>query len=272
MVTHMNDVIDAWAEHIYWNYWDHFRMEERLKDIAYLVNNELPPEARKPTFITEFGVRGLNACGTKPTVTAAYYGDADCTELRRLPLAGFHKLWFMIDSAQLGFAGAANWDLFWSIYDRTKNNQSYWTIGPPEEGWALYPSYYASQLLLATTAPGWAVLAVDPRTEDDQPTRYDAPHPDTPEQELTSYRGPDGQLTVAGLDTNGAGLVAPNGESSSYSIGGLPPSTGFTLVLWNADGSGTNSIGGTVLTNAAGVARFDVPLQAAFALTTMPVS
>ena len=37
MVTNMNDVIDAWSEHIYWNYWDHFRMEERLKDVAYLV-------------------------------------------------------------------------------------------------------------------------------------------------------------------------------------------------------------------------------------------
>ena len=42
MTTNMNDVIDAWSEHIYWNYWDHFRMEERLKDVAYLVHEELP--------------------------------------------------------------------------------------------------------------------------------------------------------------------------------------------------------------------------------------
>ena len=42
--------------------------------------------------------------------------------------------------------------------------------------------------------------------------------------------------------------------------------------MWNASGDGTNSIAGTVTTNAAGVARFQVPLQAAFALTTVPLS
>jgi len=60
--------------------------------------------------------------------------------------------------------------------------------------------------------------------------------------------------------------------SSSYSIGGLPPYTTFTLAVWNATGDGSNSIAGTITTNAAGVARFDVPMQGAFALTTVPLS
>lgn len=272
MVDHMNDVIDAWSEHIYWNYWDHFRMEQRLKDVAYLVRTELPASARKPTFVMEYGVRGTNTCGTKVEVTAAYYQDAACTELRRMSLAGFHKLWFTIASAQLGFEAAANWDLYWSIYDRTKNNQSYWVIGPPEEGWALYPSYHAIQLVLQTTGRGWQVLAVDPRMEDDQATRYDDPHPDQPEQELTAYAGSDGQLTVLGLDTRGGELAAPSSDVSSYSIGGLPANTAFGLAVWNARGDGTNTIAGTVTTNTAGVARFEVPLHAAFSLTTVPVS
>ncbi len=272
MVTNMNDVIDAWSEHIYWNYWDHFRMEERLKDVAYLVRHELPASAQKPTLLLEYGVRGMNSCGTKPTVTAAYYSDASCTELRRMSLAAFHKLWFTIASAQLGFDGTSNWDLYWSVYDRTKNNQSYWMVGPPEEGWELYPSYYAFQLLLQTTAQGWQVLQVDPVTEDDEATRYDTPHPDDLEQELTAYAGSDGQLTILGLDTSGSTLVDPNGESSSYSVGGLPPFTTFNLAVWNGSGDGTNSVAGTITTNAAGVARFEVPLQAAFALTTVPVS
>ena len=189
-----------------------------------------------------------------------------------MPLGAFQRLWFAIDSAQLGFDGASSWDLYWSTYDRTKANQSFWAIGPPEEGWALYPAYYAFQLLFQTTARGWHVLGVDPWTEDDAATRYDDPHPDRAEQELTAYRGPDGQLTVVGLDTNGRSLTAPDGESSSYSIGGLRPYTTFTLALWNADGDGKSSVSGTIVTNAAGVARFDVPLQAAFFLTTVPVS
>ena len=222
----------------------------------------------------EYGVRGLNTCGTKPQLTAAYYRDADCTDLRRMSLAGFQKLWFTIDSAQLGFDGASNWDLYWSTYDLTKTNQSYWTIGPPEEGWALYPSYYASQLALPDDGSAAGRCSrVDPWTRDDQATRYDDPHPDQPEQELTAYSGPDGQLTLArARHARRRASSRRTASRPSYSVGGLPPFTTFTLALWNATGDGKNSVAGTITTTAAGVARFDVPLQAAFVLTTVPVS
>jgi len=276
LVQHMNDVLDAWSEHIYWNWNDPRRMEERLKDVSYLTQQELPADARKPTFIMEFGVRGATSCPGKPDLKFAYYPDG-CQDLRRMPLGAFQKLAFAIASAQLGFDGASYWDFYWSVYDRTKNNQSFWMIGPPEEGWALYTSYYAFQWLLQTTAPGWQVLGVDPWNADDaaEPIANEAAGTwqwDQPEQELTAYRGPDGQLTLFGLDTNGRTLTAPNGQSPDYSLGGLPPFTTFTLAEWNADGDGTNSIAQTVTTGAAGVARFSVPLQAAFALTTVPVS
>jgi hypothetical protein len=278
MVTHMNDVLDAWSEHIYWNYDDPRRMEERLKDVSYLVHRELPESARKPTFLMEYGVRGYTSCGTKPNLKNAYYLP-DCSDLRRMPLAAFHKLAFVVESAQLGFDAVSNWDLYWSTYDRTKANQSFWMIGPPEEGWALYPSYYAFQLLLQTTARGWQVLGVDPWTAADEaePIARQTSDPpswtwDQPGQELTAYAGPNGELTLVGLDTNGRALAAPDGTSSDYSIGGLPPNATFTLALWNATGDGTNSVAQTITTGGAGVVRFSVPLQAAFVLTTVPVS
>jgi hypothetical protein len=77
---------------------------------------------------------------------------------------------------------------------------------------------------------------------------------------------------VLGLDTHGGQLTAPTEAKSSYSIGGLPPFTTFTLAVWNAAGDGLDTIAGTIETGKAGVARFEVPLHAAFALTTMPVS
>ena len=96
---------------------------------------------------------------------------------------------------------------------------------------------------------------------------------DTPEKELAAFTGPDGALTILGLDTNGSALNAPSAEPpSAYSVGGLPASTTFNLALWNATGNGENSLAGTVTTDAAGVARFEVPLHAAFSLTTLPVS
>jgi hypothetical protein len=229
-------------------------------------------------YMMEFGARGYQTCGTKPSLVNRYYRDADCTEIWRTNIAAFQQLWFAIDSAQLGVAGASKWDAYWAVYDRTSvNAQVYWMTGPPDEGYPLLPTYHALSLLYHATAPGWKILRVGPWYDDDESVpqwRIEGHRSnDSPEQELVSFAGPNGELTVMGLDTNGRSLNTVSSDPpSSYSIGGLPANTAFRLAVWNATGDGTNSIAGTVLTNTAGVARFEVPLQAAFALTTVPVS
>jgi hypothetical protein len=228
----------------------------------------------------EFGIRGLNTCGAKPAYANLYYGgDPSCPEIWRTNIAGFQQLWFNIDSAQLGVAGTSKWDAFWGRYDKSSvNNQLYWMIGPPTEGSQPTPTYNAMSLLFHTTAPGWQIVGLDPwDATDSSVPAYGVTGGNTsndqPEKELVAYAGPGGELTVVGLDTHGKDLnTASTDPAPSYSIGGLPPNTAFTLAVWNATGDGENSIAGTVTTNAAGVARFAVPLQAAFALTTVPVS
>jgi hypothetical protein len=269
MATHMNDVLDAYSVHIYWNYWDIPRMEFRLRDVRKIVTEELPVEARKPTFITEFGVRGLQDLPDKPSIAPWYWADG--TPMGRTNIAAFQQLWFNLESAQLGFAGTAKWDAYWGKYD--SGSQAWWMIGPPEEGWPLFPAYYAMQLLLQTTERGWQVLGVAPWADDDWKLNDLGQPFDQPEQEITAYRGPSGELTLIGLDTHARDLnLASTDPPGSYSIGGLPPTTPFTLAVWNSTGDGTNSIVGTVTSSAAGVARFTVPPHAAFALTTLPVS
>jgi hypothetical protein len=269
MASKLGDIVDAYSEHIFWWY-DTFRLEGtrrfefRLRDIRKLVVEDNLPERRRPTYITEFGVRGLNTAPGKPTHQDAYHADG--TELRRTNVAAFQQLWFAIASAQLGFTGASKWDLYWGKYDLTNPpNQSYWMINPTEDGWEVFPTYHALRLLLQTTQRGWQVVRLEPWVPDD----WDPLLPDEPEQELAAYAGEGGALTIVGLDTNGRLLNAASAETSSYSIGGLPPSTTFNLGVWNATGTGENSIAGTVTTSAAGVARFSVPLHAAFALTTV---
>ena len=144
-------------------------------------------------------------------------------------------------------------------------------------GSPLTPSYYALSLLFHTTVPGWKIVRVDPWDASDSsvPTWGIEGHSsnDTPEKELAAFEGPDGQTTVMGLDTHGRDLnVASSDPWVPYSIGGLTPNTNFNLVVWNATGDGTNSVVGTVPANSDGVVRFSVPLQAAFSLTTLPVS
>jgi hypothetical protein len=280
IAANMSDILDAYSEHVYWFYSDPGRLEYRLRDTWHLMNEVLPPEQRKPVYMMEFGIRGNGTCGSKPAFANLYYGaDPTCPEIWRTNIAGFQQLWFNIDSAQLGIAGTSKWDAFWGRYDKSSaGNQLYWMIGPPTEGSPLTPTYNAMALLFHTVSPGWQCIGLDPWNASDWgvPT-YRANLGDTtddqPEQELAAYAGPNGELTVVGLDTTGRNLnTVSTDPPSSYSIGGLPANTSFTLAEWNATGDGTNSNAGTVTTNEAGVARFEVPLQAAFSLTTVPVS
>ena len=272
MTANMADIVDAYSEHVYWWY-DTFnlegawRFEFRLRDIRKLVLDDNPPATRRPTYIMEFAVRGHNAVAGQPTVTNhAYYEDG--TEMRRTNVAGFQQLWFNIASAQLGFFGAAKWDLYWGKYDFTNPpSQSYWMINPTPEGWELFPSYHALRLLLSTTERGWRVVRVEPWARND----WDPLVRDQPEKEIAAYVGADEQLTLVGLDTRGRLLNTKSDGTASYSIGALPPSTRLNLAIWNANGDGRTSPATEVMTSAAGVARFEVPLHAAFALTTVDV-
>ena len=276
IAQNMGDVVDAYSEHIYWWYDRPGRLEFRLRDIRKLATEELPESQRKPMYLMEFGIRGYPNCGSQPVFANRYYLP-DCTEMWRTNIAAFQQLWFTIHTAQLGFAGAAKWDVYQAVYDRTSvNAQIHWMIGPGSEGFPLFPTYYAMYMLFHTMERGWSVIGVDPWESND----WTATAPpgastadDAPEKEITAFASPDGDLTLVGLDTHGRDMNTASTEPApEYSIGGLPANKTFNLALWNSTGDGTNSIAAPVQTNAAGVARFHVPLQAAFALTTVPLS
>jgi hypothetical protein len=269
MAQNMNDVLDAYSVHIYWNYWDIDRMTFRLEDVRKIVMEELPAAARKPVFITEFGVRGILNFPGKPQFQPGYWQDG--TQMSRTNIEAFQTLYFDILASQLGYSGVVKWDAYWGKYNPTYN-ASWWLIGPASEGWPLMPAYHALRLLLQTTERGWQVLGLDPWNDDDWKLDANDNPQDQPEKELAAFAGPDGLLTLFGLDSHGRNLNSASTETPAYSIGGLPPNAAFKLALWNASGDGVDSIADTVTTNAAGVARFDVPLHAAFALTTVPVS
>jgi hypothetical protein len=265
MAEHMSDVLDAYSVHIYWNYWDIPRMEFRLRDVRRIVT-ALEGDARKPLYVTEMGVRGILNLPDKPTAPQPGYWQ-DGTPLARTNISAFQMLWFDVAAAQLGYTGSVKWDAYWGTYD-TSYRASHFLIGPAEEGWPLFPSYHALRLLLQTTQRGWEVVRVDPWATDD----WQVDIADTPEREVAAYASTDGHVTLIGLDTNARALNGLSGAVSGYSIGGLPANTELTLALWNAAGDGANSVAGLVRTDAVGVARFEVPLHAAFSLTTVPVS
>ena len=138
------------------------------------------------------------------------------------------------------------------------------------------PTYHAMSLLFHMTVPGWQSSASSrgTRATGGVPTYEIEGHASND----TAGEGARGvRRAERRADDHRSRHARPEPERvvhdppSAYSIGGLPPNTEFNLALWNATAR-QNSIAGTVTTDAAGVARFEVPLQAAFALTTVPVS
>ena len=131
MAENMSDVLDAYSVHIYWNYWDLPRMEFRLRGVREIVDGPLLDGARKPLYVTEFGVRGIQIFPGMPVIQPGYWADG--TPLSRTNIAAFQHLWFDIASAQLGYSGTVKWDAYWGSYT-PGYSETYDLIGPAEKG------------------------------------------------------------------------------------------------------------------------------------------
>lgn len=250
MAAHMSDLLDAYSVHIFWDYWDTDKLEERLTEVRAIVD-ALPEAGRKPVYVSEYGVRALRTFNGAPAGDPGVWVDG--APIAETNVGAFQHAWFDLLAARLGYAGTSKWDLYFGRYD--KGTQSYSTVGGPKTGWPRHPLYNLLSLLTATVKPGWQAVELDmvPGT-----TRL-----------VAAYAGTAGQSTVLGLDRAGGQLNAPSATLVPYSVGGLPPSTGFRLVVWNQDGDGLIGPATHVTTDAAGVATFAVPQHAVFALTTI---
>jgi hypothetical protein len=252
MAAHLSDVIDAYAVHIYWNYFELPRMKLRLdgvRKVARFVNKDLPPAKRKRVYVTEFGVRGRDR-------------DND----KGIDPGFFHEG---------GYAGVIKWDAFYGRYDLVplhpepgkppappKGNQQYFAIDKPrtaqDKEWRLLPMYFLLRLFTVATERDWMVRPITVTTGNSQPSKH-----------LVGFQGSGNELTIIGLHINGASKNVRTNPDIRYTIGGLPKSTTFQLLLWNARGGGRLTRHDTPITsNAGGEAQVVAPMRSVFALTT----
>lgn len=252
LATHMSDLLDAWSVHVYWSFWEPEKIERRLDTEVRAIYAGIRPDLRRPVYVTEFGVRGL------PTLDGFQPGMwLDGTPMTQTTEAAFEQAWFMLRAAQLGFSGLSLWDLDAGKYDN--GTQDYSTIGPGTAGWPLRPAYDLLRLLTLTFEPRrGTVVEVAPAADAD------------PAKLVTAYVSPADDMTVAGMDTDGAQYVDPSSAPMSYSIGGLPANTLFRLRIWNDDGGGATTDIGFLDSGPDGVLQLSVPLNAVFALTDAP--
>ena len=255
MATYMGDLLEAWAPHIYWDFWDTPKIERRLTEVRAIVGG-IPEQLRRPLYITEFGVRGLRTFEGELTFEPGYAPDGAAIAVTNA--AAFQQAWLMLRALQLGYVAIAKWDIYDATYDI--GTQDYSAIGPGAAGWPLRQSYHLLHLLTLTTTPvNGSIVDVVAQPGAD------------PAKLLTAYVSPTSDLTILGLDKNGAGISPTGARPVAYSVGGLPPNTLFRLICWNADGTGTNREIGFIASDPGGVIEFAVPLHAVFALTTKPL-
>ena len=149
--ANMTDILDAYSIHVFWDYWDVQKLQDRLTEVRAIVDG-MPEAQRKPLYVTEYGVRGLR------TFNGAASGDpgvwVDGTPITETNVSAFEHAWFDILSSRLGYAGTSKWDTYFGRYD--KGVQAYYMIGSPDRGWPKHPMY---NLVLPDDRHGQARLA-----------------------------------------------------------------------------------------------------------------
>lgn len=253
LATHMSDILDAYSIHVFWDYWDIAKLQERLIEVRAIVD-AMPVAARKPLFVTEYGVRGLRRVDDVRMFEPGVWEDG--TWITETNVSAFQHAWFDVLAARLGYMGTSKWDSYFGKYDNA--TQIFYMIGSPDRGWPLFPLYHFIRLMTTTVKREWKTVAVDSVPETSRL--------------LAAFIGRRGQQTVVGLDTAGALLNSVSTTLVPYSIGGLPPSTRLRLAVWNEAGDGVVARARMVTTDAVGVANITVPQHAVFALTTLQLA
>lgn len=256
MASHMGDLLDAWSVHVYWDFWDSAKIDTRLLGEVRTIFSTIPAEQRRPLYITEFGVRGLEGFEGETSFEPGFWPDG--TGMSETNTAAFQQAWFNIRAAQLGYTATVKWDAYPAKYDA--GTQDHAAIGPGAAGWPTRPVYHVLQLMSLTTKPrGGSIVDVVPSAGAD------------PAKLLTAYVSPASDVTILGLDMDGGAIAKTSHVPVSYSLGGLPPSTPFRLLVWNGDSSGRNMDARFIDSGPEGVLEFAVPLDAVFALTNTPI-
>jgi hypothetical protein len=247
MATNMADILDAYSIHVFWDYFDTQKLVDRLTEVRAILD-ALPEAARKPLYVSEYGIRGLRTFNGAPAGDPGVWEDG--TPMTQTNVNAFQHAWFDILAARLGYAGTSKWDSYFGKYDN--GTQAYYMIGSPVDGWPLYPLYNFVRLMTSTVSQGWRTVNVDsvPNTS----------------RLLAAYAGKAGEHTVVGLDTAGAQLNTVSPTVVTYTIGGLRQSRSFALTIWNEAGDGLIGAPQPAATDAAGVVTVSVPQHAVFAL------
>src|SRR5262249_45483132 len=96
------DILKSYSVHIYWRYDQPHRFKHRLDDVRQI----LKPLEKRPVYVTEFGVRGLDIKSPKNPNGVPRPGNfhvprtGEAVPLESTNVAAFQQAWFLITAAR----------------------------------------------------------------------------------------------------------------------------------------------------------------------------
>ena len=221
---HMGDLLDAWSVHVYWDFWEPDKIDERLLREVRTIFSAIP--AATAATAVHHRVRRARPRGLRGRARASSRASGPTgRRCRATNAAAFQQAWFNIRAAQLGYSGTVKWDVYPAKYDLAPRITRRSDRVP--QGWPTRPVYRVLQLMTLTTEPrGGSIVEMTPAAGAD------------PAKLLTAYVSPASDVTILGLHMDGAAIRTTSNAPVPYSVGGLPPNTYFRLLVWNGDGAG----------------------------------
>jgi hypothetical protein len=206
LATELADVCDGYSVHMYWEYSQASGyIPSRMSEVA-AVQDSLPLHARRPLFITEFGLRGKDWHG-RGKEPGRYDDGTPVAQSWAYPL---QIGWLMTEATRRGYVATVQWEAYDVGYPRIRMH--YGLLGEAGEGWPLRPSYQVLRLFTHTIAPGWRALQLEG---------------DSTDVALAAAQGPKGELTLVALNHSD--------EAQPLSLAQLPPNLVCRRLLWTAE-------------------------------------
>jgi hypothetical protein len=232
--------LDGYSVHIYWDYWDTAKLQRRISEVPRIVG-ELPKPARKPIYVTEFGVRGKHEPGVDDP---GAYETPNGPRLTDMPLHGMQVAWFMMEAIDRGCVATVQWDAYVASYGR---EMRYGIIGSAKDGWPLRPAYHVLRTFTHTTQPGWRAVRVEGEADDAL---------------VVATRGSNAaEMTVYALNRAD--------RPREITVAGLGPQAKLHTLVWNGDGKGTVAPGDAMNVAADGAITLKVGARSLVALCTI---
>ena len=239
LANNVADVSDGYSVHMYCDYWNRAVFDARIPDLMAVIA-KLPPEAKRPLYLNEFGFRGHREDSKEEPGK-----HANGMIITDTPDYGVLYSCRIIDALNHGFVSMLSWDAFDARYDRT-DLMRYAPIGWRDGNWYTRPYYQVFKMFTHTAKVGW------------QSVKVDGPRDDV---FVAAMKSNDGEFTLYAANRSQA--------EQSIHVAGIVHQQPLHVWTWNSDGKGALAAAAALNVDGDGGTTITLPPMSVMAASTL---